>query len=113
MNHAPSLSLVPLSTSHAPVVQRKVDRSVGIDLSAEDAAYLRRLRGLLALFALYAAALLAVTMVSDGADVGCILAGIAAHVLYATRRIVTAWRDASWLDARREEVRLRARARVA
>jgi hypothetical protein len=56
------------------------------------------------LFALYAATLLAVTLVSDGADVGCILAGISGHVFYATFRLVGAWRDATWLDHARARV---------
>jgi hypothetical protein len=76
--------------------------------SSEELAHLRRLRALLGLFALYATALMMVMLLSDGADVGCILAGIAGHVFYATHRIVTSWRDASWLLARREDARLRA-----
>ena len=64
----------------------------------EEAARLRRLRSLFALFALYTATLLSVSLVSDGADVGCILAGISGHVFYATFRLVFAWRDATWLD---------------
>lgn len=75
--------------------------------STEEAARLRRLRSLLALFSLYAAALLAVIVLSDGADVGCILAGIAGHVLYATVRMVTSWRDASWLEEARERIYFR------
>ena len=63
---------------------------------------LRRLRSLLALFSLYAAALLAVVVLSDGADVGCVLAGIAGHVLYATHRMLSAWREASWLEHARD-----------
>lgn len=58
----------------------------------------RRLHSLLCLFALYGCALLVVVMTSDGADIGCILAGIAAHVVYATRRIAITWRDAAWLE---------------
>ena len=64
----------------------------------DDAARLRRLQSLLALLSLYAAALLVVMTVSDGADIGCILGGIAGHVLYATHKMVVAWRDAAWLD---------------
>ena len=75
----------------------------------EDPAALRRMRSLLALFTLYALALITVMVLSDGADIGCMLAGIAGHVLYATRRIVTSWRDASWLHARRMQL---VRARV-
>jgi|GEM_PF-6346155 len=62
-----------------------------------DGARLRRLEALLALLTLYAAALLVVISVSDGADIGCILGGIAGHVLYATRRMALAWRDAVWI----------------
>lgn len=56
------------------------------------------MRSLLALFGLYAFALLAVMMVSDGADIGCILAGIAGHVLWATHRMIVSWRDAAWIE---------------
>ena len=70
----------------------------------DDAARLKRLWSLLGLFALYAVALLAVVVVSDGADVGCILGGIAGHVLFATHRIISSWRDAAWL----EDAKLRA-----
>lgn len=97
MNHA----LSPLPT----ITQRSVPLSVPIDwASSDEAARLRRLRSLLALFSLYAGALLAVIVLSDGADVGCILAGIAGHVLYATYRMVTSWRDASWLEQARERI---------
>jgi hypothetical protein len=64
----------------------------------EDAARLRRLRSLLALFALYALALMAVSFMSDGADIGCVLAGISGHVFYSTFRLVGMWRDDAWLD---------------
>lgn len=70
----------------------------------DEASRLRRLRSLLALFALYAATLSVVTLLSDGADVGCILAGISGHVLYATFRLVGDWRDATWLDNARARV---------
>ena len=75
--------------------------------TAEETLRLRRLRSLLALFSLYAGALLAVIILSDGADVGCILAGIAGHVLYATCRMLTDFRDASWLEQARERMILR------
>jgi hypothetical protein len=68
------------------------------------------MRSLLGLFALYALSLGAVIAVSDGADIGCILAAIAGHVLYATHRIVTSWRNASWLDEARERMAARATA---
>jgi hypothetical protein len=64
----------------------------------EENARLRRLRSLLALFALYAAALLIVVTLSEGADIGCVLGGIAGHVLYATHRVVRCWRDAASLE---------------
>ncbi|HEY8078473.1 MAG TPA: hypothetical protein VIF62_30295 [Labilithrix sp.] len=83
-----------------------IDRSVHVPewMLHEEAGRLRRLRGLLALFALYAAALLAVTLLSDGADVGCVLAGISGHVMYATLRLVAEWRDAAWLDHARRRL---------
>ena len=74
----------------------------------EDAARLKRLWSLLGLFSLYSVALLIVVVVSDGADVGCILGGIAGHVLYASHRIVSSWRDAAWL----EDAKVRAAARM-
>jgi hypothetical protein len=64
----------------------------------EEASRLKRLWSLLGLFSLYAAALLIVVTVADGADIGCILGGIAGHVLYATHRILASWRDAAWLE---------------
>jgi hypothetical protein len=70
----------------------------------DEAARLRRLRSLFVLFALYATTLFVVTLVSDGADVGCILAGISGHVFYATFRLVGAWREATWLDHARARV---------
>jgi hypothetical protein len=102
MNHA----LSPLPS----ITQRSVSLSAPIDwANSDEAARLRRLRSLLALFSLYAGALLAVIVLSDGADVGCILAGIAGHVLYATYRMVTSWRDASWLEEARDRVHARRR----
>jgi hypothetical protein len=83
-----------------PIVRRPRD--------LEDVLRAKRLRSLLALFTLYTAVLLAVTWMVDGADLGCILAGIAGHVLYATARLVGAWRDAAF----REEARARAYARA-
>ena len=68
-----------------------------------DAARLRQLRALLSLFALYTG-LLAVILLSDGADIGCILAGIGGHVLYASGKTALAWREATWLEAARVRV---------
>lgn len=102
MNHA--LSPVPSITARSAAVAR--DR-----VASDETAHLKRLRALLALFSLYSGALLAVIVLSDGADVGCILAGIAGHVLYATHRMVTSWRDASWLEHARD--RMFARRRLA
>jgi hypothetical protein len=79
----------------------------------DEAARQRRLRSLLGLFALYGAAFLVVVAVSDGADVGCILLGIAGHVLYATRRIVGSWREAAWLEHARVRGAARLRLRTA
>ncbi len=76
-----------------------------IALTHDEALRVRRLRSLLALFVLYAVALLTVIVISDGADVGCILAGIAGHVLYATYRLVATWRDDCWLEDARARTR--------
>ncbi len=96
------MALYPASS----LSQLALDRSGHVPewLVHEEAARLRRLRTLLALFALYAAALLAVTLLSDGADVGCVLAGISGHVMYATLRLVSEWRDAAWLDHARRRL---------
>ena len=69
-----------------------------------DAGRVRQLRALLSLFALYTAALLMVILLSDGADIGCILAGIGGHVLYASGKTALAWREATWLEAARMRV---------
>jgi hypothetical protein len=74
-----------------------------------DAGRVRQLRELLSLFAVYATALLAVLVLSDGGDIGCILAGIGGHVLYASVKTARSWREASWLEAARARVLLRAR----
>jgi hypothetical protein len=112
MNHAlPPLSgAFPIASRSEPVVVVRGERArppIVIDGLTDESARIRRLRALLALFALYAGALLAVILLSDGADIGCILAGIAGHVLYATYRMVASWRDASWL----EQARMRLEAR--
>jgi len=98
-----SLSRLPLPLSQVARTPRHTTKSWLED--EEDSARLKRLRALVSLFALYATALLAVILISDGADIGCILAGIAGHVLYASGKTALAWREASWLE--------RARARVA
>jgi hypothetical protein len=77
-----------------------------VALSRDEALRIRRLRSLLALFVLYAVALFAVMAVSDGGDVGCILAGIAGHVLFATSRLLHVWRDDCWLEDARTRLRL-------
>jgi hypothetical protein len=74
---------------------------------------LRRLRSLLGLFSLYALVLMLVLAVSDGADVGCILAGIAGHVLYAAQRIVSSWREAAVLEDAKVRTVARLRLRTA
>jgi hypothetical protein len=63
----------------------------------EDAARARQFRSLLSLLALYTTALVAVVVLPDGADIGCILGGIAGHMLYAGAKLALEWRDASSL----------------
>jgi hypothetical protein len=77
-----------------------------------ESAHLERLWSLLALLSLYTAALFVVMLVSDGPDIGCILMGIAGHVLYATGKTALAWREASWLELARARVRERRLARA-
>ncbi len=72
----------------------------------EETARLRRLRSLLALFSLYATALFMVVVLSEGADIGCVLGGIAGHVLYATHRVVSCWRDAASLEGAKARAQL-------
>ena|SRR5436190_592849 len=105
MNHA----LPPLSGAFAINARPEpVKRAAIVDeASFDEPARVRSLRALLALFALYAGALLVVILISDGADIGCILAGIAGHVLYATHRMVGTWRDASWIENARLRVQTR------
>lgn len=79
----------------------------------EERMRLRRLRSLLGLFALYAVALLALITVSDGADIGCMLGGIAGHVLYATSRVLLSWRDAAGLEDAKSRTLARIRTRYA
>lgn len=85
-----------------PVHPREVLRPVPVapqpHYDVEEILRVRRMRSLLALFGLYAFALLSVMMISDGADIGCILAGIAGHVLWATHRMIVTWRDAAWIE---------------
>ncbi len=73
-------------------------------IDGDEAARVRQLRALLSLLALYATALLVVILLSDGADIGCILAGIGGHVLYASVKTALAWREASWLEEARVRV---------
>lgn len=93
----------PLPVAHAPHPAQAVlaGRSDAWN-SHDESSRLRRLRSLLGLFTLYGGALMVVLAVSDGADVGCILVGIAAHVLYATHRIGASWRYAAWLEGAKE-----------
>ena len=58
----------------------------------------RRIRSLRGLFALYTFALLSITVLSDGEDVGCLLVAILAHVIYAAARTIGSWREDTWLD---------------
>lgn len=74
------------------------------DALGDDIVRIRQLRALLALLSLYVAALLVVIVLSDGADIGCILAGIGGHVLYASAKTALAWREAAWFEAARSRV---------
>jgi hypothetical protein len=78
----------------------------------DDSGHVRRLWSLLSLFSLYAAALFIVMLVSDGPDIGCILMGIAGHVVYASGKTALAWREATWMDAARARLRQRHLARA-
>lgn len=85
----------------------------GEQAEVDESAHARHLRSLRSLFVLYAGALSFVVLFFDGADVGCILSGIAGHVLWASARTALVWRDASWLERARERVRRRRLARMA
>jgi len=112
MNHAippPSLRGLRVAPPEPSVWTATGDAADG-----EDAAQLRRLQSLLALLCLYAVALLSVIVLSDGGDIGCVLLGIAGHVLYAARRMATVWRDAQVIaDARHRFALRRLRLRLA
>jgi hypothetical protein len=56
---------------------------------------------LVTLFAIYAVALIVAALVADGPDFGCVLGGIAAHVLYQSVLTARSWREASWLESAR------------
>jgi len=86
-----------------------ITRAPDLVLADDDGARLRQLRALLSLLVLYTGALLFVILLSDGADIGCILAGIGGHVLYAGGKTALAWREASWIEAARARVLLRRR----
>jgi hypothetical protein len=79
----------------------------------DDSAHVRRLWSLVSLLAVYATALVVVLFVSEGPDLGCILMGIAGHVVYASARLAASWRDASFMDAARARVYARRRLRRA
>lgn len=104
-----SYIVVPMNHALGPSSLRSIP--VADIAASDDVARLKRLQSLLALLSLYAAALLAVIALSDGADIGCILGGIAGHVLYATHRMASAWRDDAWMDEARARLRARAFAR--
>src|SRR4051812_33339185 len=94
-----SRTVVIMNLSLPNVRLPALGRSGELHALEDEGAQMRRLRSLLSLFALYAAALLFVSLLSDGADIGCILAGVAGHVFYASGKGAIAWRDASLLDS--------------
>lgn len=116
MNQAlfPSSFSIPLGAPRLPIDLPRRERRVARRRSSraslwahhEETSRLRRLRSLLALFALYASSLLFIVLVSEGADIGCILGGIAAHVLFATWRIFGTWRDAAYLEEAKARIAL-------
>jgi len=72
----------------------------------------RHLRSLITLFALYAVAVLAAALVADGPDFGCILGGIAGHVLFQSVHTARAWRRAAWIESARTRFYRRMHARA-
>lgn len=73
----------------------------------EDSGRTRQLRSLLTLALLYITALVAVIVLPDGADVGCVLGGLAGHTLYAMAILTLKRRDASSLAYARGRLRRR------
>lgn len=63
----------------------------------DDTGRTRQFRSLLSLLALYVVALVAVIVLPDAVDIGCILGGIAGHMFYAATKLAWQWRDASSL----------------
>jgi hypothetical protein len=107
----PSSLTLPAAGGRGTCAPRRVRRSAWG--SYFEAARAHRLRSLFVLFVLYAAALLGVSMIEEGADIGCILGGIAGHVLYATHRLVGSWRDAAALEDAKARAALALRPRFA
>ena len=72
----------------------------------------RHLRSLITLFSIYAVALVVAALIADGPDFGCILGGIAGHVLYQSVLTARSWQEASWLESARLRFYRRRRAAV-
>ena len=105
--NAPILRLpIDLPRRERRVARRRTSRA-SLWEHHEETSRLRRLRSLLALFALYASSLMLIVLVSEGADIGCILGGIAGHVLFATWRIFGTWRDAAHLQEAKSRIAMR------
>ncbi len=97
-----------MAQTFAPGTDRSLAAPFAID---DEGSRVRQLRSLVVLFGLYSCVLgFVVVFVTDGADIGSVLAGIAGHAIYASVRGVSTWREASWLDAVRARMLLRARA---
>jgi hypothetical protein len=70
-------------------------RHVAVRDASDAAERARRVHILFALFAIYTTGLTLVVVMSDGADIGCLLAALAAHLVYvAWRRSRAPGRDA-------------------
>src|SRR5687767_10298462 len=70
-------------------------RHVAVRDASDASERARRVHLLFALFAIYTTGLTLVVVMSDGADIGCLLAALAAHLIYvAWRRSRAPGRDA-------------------
>lgn len=88
---APGLRLAPTTT---PAFDEETRRT-------------RQLRSMLTLALLYITALVAVIVLPESADIGCILGGLAGHTLYAFASLSLKWRDDASLAYARGRLRHR------
>lgn len=70
---------------------------VALDRALEVRAGSRRRASLLALLAIYGGCLALINVLSDGADIGCILVALVAHIVWVAVRAASEARGVPWL----------------